>query len=464
MNRTSMHFLAVAAGLIMLAWATPSQAACTAADFGGVVDDTAKALRELNANGAWSLQAKLKAYQEKYGLSSEEIQTRAEALQDDKMSQFNREIEGLVSQMDGLSQTPSDQITCDKLEELRRVRDRLLTIMGQKSGYMLAKADLELDRAPGKSAAAPSAPAQQPTVPPAATPAERDDQTQKAERSGKSDKATVKQPAAPPAVAVAPAPAQPGYKPSVTAETPKAEPAPLNPDLPERADRRRDQQRTATNWQTENQRVTSPPAERIAPPPAERITPYAGSDGGGDAPTPLAPSPDSRDFTPYVGPAETHYSIDEISEAGRGIFGSVSSNFAAAINYTFQQFGQPNAYITGSEGGGAILAGLRYGKGMLFSKVTPPRIIYWQGPSLGYDLGAEGSDVMFLVYNLSEQDRIFGRFTGVGGAAYVAGGVGLNVLGKSDMIMVPIRAGVGLRIGANLAYLKFTERQTWNPF
>lgn len=461
MNRTSMHILGAAAGLvIMLAWGSPSQAACTAADFGSVVDDTAQALRDLNANGAKSLQAKLKSYQQKYQLSSEEVQTRAEALQDDKMSQFNREIEGLVAQMDGLSQTPANQITCDKLEELRRVRDRLLTVMGQKSGYMLAKADLELDRPPSKTAAPQPQvqPQPQPVAPAQPTPSiiiTEEDTTQRAERSGKSDKAAPKQ--------AAPSTVQPSGKPPVVAEAPKQDSAPLNPDLPQKRNRREESQRTASNWQADSQRISPPAAERIAPPPVERIAP-APVVGAEDAPTPLTASPDSPDFTPYAGPAETHYSIDEISEAGRGIFGTVSSNFAAAINYTFQRFGQPNAYITGSEGGGAFLAGLRYGKGMLFSKVAPPRVIYWQGPSLGYDVGAEGSDTMFLVYNLSEQDRIFGRFTGIGGAAYVAGGVGLNVLGKSDMIMVPIRAGVGLRIGANLAYLKFTERQTWNPF
>jgi hypothetical protein len=101
---------------------------------------------------------------------------------------------------------------------------------------------------------------------------------------------------------------------------------------------------------------------------------------------------------------------------------------------------------------------------MLHSKTAPKTVIYWQGPSLGYDLGAEGSDALFLVYNLEDRDRIYGRFTGVGGSAYVAGGIGLNVLGKGDMVMVPIRTGIGLRLGANLAYLKFTERQTWNPF
>ena len=163
-------------------------------------------------------------------------------------------------------------------------------------------------------------------------------------------------------------------------------------------------------------------------------------------------------------PADATYSIAEIQEAGRGLFGTITAQFAGAINYAFQNFGQPNAYMTGNEGGAAFLAGLRYGKGRLHVKNGPESEIYWQGPSAGFDFGAEGSNALFLVYNLEDPYQIYGRFSGIGGSAYVAGGVGLNVLGKGKMVMVPIRSGIGLRIGANLAYLKFTERQTWNPF
>jgi hypothetical protein len=457
MNRASIRILAFAGAL---AFAGPAQswAACTASDFGAVVDDTAQALRDLNANSAKTLQTKLKAYQQKYNLSAEEVQTRAETLQDDKMSQFNREIEGLVGQMDVLSQTPNDQITCEKLDELRRVRDRLLTIMGQKSGYLLAKADLELDR-PGPvtsgDTTAQTDPDRKPVKPDGVAQADRTPTAFPA-TTPKQDKSAAKPPEAAPAPAAKPgAPTAPPQK--EAAPVPQKEAAPMKPDLPQRREQKREQ--VATNWQTDSQRITPPPVD--TPPGRDRAYPSESPLG---EPTPLAPQADAPPFTPQSGPVETHYTSGEISDAGRGIFGTVNAQFSAAINYAFQQFGQPNAYITGSEGGGAVLAGLRYGKGTLFSKTAPPSQIYWQGPSLGYDLGAEGSDTMFLVYNLTEQDRIYGRFTGVGGAAYVAGGLGLNVLGKGGMIMVPIRTGVGLRIGANLAYLKFTERQTWNPF
>ncbi len=460
MTRASVYFFAILASVFVLLGGTPQRAfACTIADFGRVVDETAQALRELNASGAQRFQAKLKSFQQKHNLSEDEIQARAATIQDDKMSEFNREIEGLVAQMDGLSQTPNENINCEKLDELKRVRDRLLTVMGQKSGYMLAKADVALDNpAPpkGKGEAGPQhrevAGGPLPTLPDAG-----------AKPMNKGDRLAQKQPEARPNVEAAkpetgpitePKPAGPAPQANASAPLPAA-PKPLNPDMPER--RPANSQVAHNNWQTDSQTVSPPPMTDV-----ERERQFAAQSNGKE-PTRLLPPPDGQ-LPPPQQPVDTTYSIEEISDAGRGIFGTVTAQFAAAINYAFQQFGRPNAYITGSEGGAALLAGLRYGNGTLHSKIEPERPIYWQGPSLGYDLGAEGSNALFLVYNLDEPEKIFGRFTGVGGSAYVAGGVGLNVLGKGGMVMVPIRTGIGLRIGANLAYLKFTERQTWNPF
>jgi hypothetical protein len=450
--------------------ASPASA-CTANDFGEVVDQTAQALRELNASGAQRFQAKLKEFQQKYRLSDEEIRVRAAELQDDKMTDFNREIDTLVAQMDELSQTPNEQINCEKLEELKRVRDRLLTVMGQKSGYMLAKADLELDR-PAKTEE--STTSGQPTVERGKSDV-RPSPSASADRSAKQDKL----------VSNARAPAQEPREVKPAGET-IAAPA-LIPDLPQK---RPNQTKTAGSWQTQNQIAPPPSEEKQAyadpaagrqeqnyggreEPYANREAPYSAPVDGGEPPVSLAPPPDvdrlpppsyGEQFPPRNEDVDTTYSIEEISEAGRGIFGTVTAQFAAAINYAFQNFGRPNAYITGSEGGAAFLAGLRYGKGKLYSKVDPLRTIYWQGPSVGLDMGAEGSSALFLVYNLDNSEKLYGRFTGIGGSAYVAGGVGLNVLGKGGVIIVPIRTGIGLRLGANLAYLKFTERQTWNPF
>lgn len=425
---------ALACALTLTPLGVSSALACNATDFGAVVDQTAQALRDLNINGANRFQAKLQSLREKHGLSEDEIQTRAAALQDDKMSEFNREIDALVNQMDQLSQTPNDKIDCEKLDELKRVRDRLLTIMGQKSGYMLAKADVELDKSAGAPATATTPQPRAADAPPpvAASPART---------SAKADRLDRKQPDA-----AEKAPAAPK---TITDASPN-----LNPALPER---RPEPTRTARNWTPESQTFApTPPA--LAKPDQSREDSYA-------PPTLLAPPPDGQSqLPPPVQGGDATYSIAEIQEAGRGLFGTITAQFAGAINYAFQNFGQPNAYVTGNEGGAAFLAGLRYGKGRLHVKNGPESEIYWQGPSAGFDFGAEGSNALFLVYNLDDPYNIYGRFSGIGGSAYVAGGVGLNVLGKGEMVMVPIRSGIGLRIGANLAYLKFTERQTWNPF
>ena len=449
MKRVFVPISAFLASVLTLALLSLSPAfACTSADFGAVVDQTAQALRDLNINGAKRFQAKLQSVRQKHGLSEDEIQTRAAALQDDKMSEFNREIDALVNQMDVLSQTPNDKINCEKLDELKRVRDQLLTIMGQKSGYMLAKADVELDRASGGPAASAPLPRNGDAPSPSAVASPR--------TSPKSDRLDQRQAEAvdePPASLSSGAPRKDAPAP---AEPKSATGAPaLKPALPER---RTEPTRTAKNWTPESQ-TFAPTPPSLAKPGSQREESYA-------PPTVLAPPPDGQAQLPPPDSqsVDNAYSIAEIQEAGRGIFGTITAQFAGAINYAFQNFGQPNAYITGSEGGAAFLAGLRYGKGRLHVKTAPESEIYWQGPSVGYDLGAEGSNALFLVYNLDDPYRIYGRFSGVGGAAYVAGGVGVNVLGKGNMVMVPIRSGVGLRIGANLAYLKFTERQTWNPF
>lgn len=124
----------------------------------------------------------------------------------------------------------------------------------------------------------------------------------------------------------------------------------------------------------------------------------------------------------------------------------------------------PNGYILGQDAGGAIVAGLRYGEGKLFTKDAGDHKVFWQGPSVGYDFGGEGSKVMVLVYNMSDPSEIYQRFGGVQGAAYVVGGVGVQLQKAGNVTLAPIRAGVGLRLGANVGYLKYTRNPTWNPF
>lgn len=159
------------------------------------------------------------------------------------------------------------------------------------------------------------------------------------------------------------------------------------------------------------------------------------------------------------------YSIAEIQDATRGFFGTVSTSLASVIEHAFKTSGRPTAYVLGTEGGGAFLAGLRFGKGTLFMRDQQiKREVYWHGPSLGTDFGASGSRTMFLIYRMRDPQALYRSFTGVDGSAYFVGGVGVTLLKGGDVIMAPIRSGLGLRVGANIGYVRFTDRATWNPF
>lgn len=175
------------------------------------------------------------------------------------------------------------------------------------------------------------------------------------------------------------------------------------------------------------------------------------------------PPPPGHEWGPPPPHVDT-YSSNEILDAGRSFFGGASEGLAKIVEYSFQRNGRPTGYILGEEGSGAIIAGLRYGEGMLYTKGFPPQKVYWQGPSLGYDFGANGSKSFTLVYNMLSPSQIFERFAGIDGSAYLVGGVGITFQRHDDVILAPIRAGVGLRLGANVGYLKYTSSPTWNPF
>jgi hypothetical protein len=170
------------------------------------------------------------------------------------------------------------------------------------------------------------------------------------------------------------------------------------------------------------------------------------------------PQPPPRDYD------SSTYSQSEIVRAGHGFFGSISKGLASVIEYAFRKQGRPNGYILGEDAGGAFIAGLRYGEGRLYTKDAGTHKVYWQGPSVGYDFGGEGAKTMVLVYNLRDPSDIYHRFGGVEGSAYLVGGVSIQFQEYGDVILAPIRAGVGLRLGANVGYLKYSRKPTWNPF
>jgi hypothetical protein len=154
----------------------------------------------------------------------------------------------------------------------------------------------------------------------------------------------------------------------------------------------------------------------------------------------------------------------ELVNAGHHFFGTVSRGLATLIERAVSQWGLPNGYVLGEEAGGAFFGGLRYGEGMLYTKNAGDLKVFWQGPTLGWDFGGEGAWTMMLVYNLPATQAIHQRFGGISGSAYFIGGFGMTALTANDIVLVPIRSGVGFRLGANVGYLKFTPQPTLNPF
>jgi len=401
-----------AAIAIVMAFPAAGNAAqqCDARAFGVQIDQTAQALRTLNRESERRFHERLEALGKQRGWSEGQKADKAAAAMDDsKLEAFNADIEELVAQLDTLSATPNSEVSCPRLNELKTVQEKLIAVMGQKSGFILAQLEAEGAKAPLAPYA--PAPAAASAAPPPQAPAVPRDQVQ------------------------AGSPVRPTETWSVNiAQTPPAPPA--------------------------------PPAQRAAAAPA--------------APQPVRPAPSQPDTrvaalqpapsgaVPVPPAAANGYTAQEIHDAGKALFGSLASEFAALVNHSFKKYGQPNAYIVGDEGGGAFLAGLRYGDGELHTRIngvdSGPTRIYWQGPSLGADLGATGSHTLFLVYNLENPETLYRRFPGIDGSAYVAGGLGLTVYRNGNTMIVPIRSGLGLRLGAAITYLKFTERASLNPF
>ena len=173
----------------------------------------------------------------------------------------------------------------------------------------------------------------------------------------------------------------------------------------------------------------------------------------------LARETPSREAPPPEG-----YSDDDVVASGHRFFGTFSRDLAGGIESATRHWGRPNAYVLGQEAGGAFIGGLRYGEGVMYTRNAGDLKVFWEGPSLGFDAGADGDRTMMLVYNLPATNAIFRRYGGVDGSAYLIGGFGMTALVNDDVYEVPIRTGLGARLGFNVSYLKFTESSTWNPF
>lgn len=157
------------------------------------------------------------------------------------------------------------------------------------------------------------------------------------------------------------------------------------------------------------------------------------------------------------------YTANEITEAGANFFGITTEAMAKAVEHVFGDLGQPDAYIKGDEGSGAFVVGLRYGSGWLVRKTREPQQVYWKGPSVGFDVGADASKCFTLVYNLREDRRLFQRFPGVEGSFYLVAGLGVNYQRSGGVTLAPIRNGVGLRAGVNAHYQVYSNKRDWFP-
>lgn len=164
------------------------------------------------------------------------------------------------------------------------------------------------------------------------------------------------------------------------------------------------------------------------------------------------------------GQSSDTYKEDEIVKEAGDFFGAVSEGLADAVHSVFEKYGEPNAYIKGEEASGAFVVGLRYGQGELVMKQGTRKKVFWQGPSAGWDFGGNAVKVFTLVYNLPDGETIYRRYPGVEGSAYLVGGIGINYQQRDDVVLAPMRSGVGLRLGASVGYLKYTKSREWLPF
>ena len=206
--------------------------------------------------------------------------------------------------------------------------------------------------------------------------------------------------------------------------------------------------------------ATAPAAAAAGNVPDPVATPGFGSPTGA-APT-VAPTVATS--APLPAGADQTYRKDDLIGAAEGVFGKGAHGLANLIQDILSKQGEPNAYITGREGGGAIVVGLRYGSGTLYHKVEGEKPVYWTWPSIGFDAGANAANTFVLVYNLYDTAALYKRFGAGEGQAYLVGGFNVSYLRRGNVVLIPVRMGVGLRLGLNAGYMKFSRSQKWFPF
>lgn len=221
--------------------------------------------------------------------------------------------------------------------------------------------------------------------------------------------------------------------------------------------------------------TSAPPARQSARPVRPSPTPDAATSAqpqpGFDDSAPAAPPPSVDAATAQqqaraeaTQRADTTYEREDLLAAGEGVFGKGAAGLAGILEKVLKEQGRPNAYIAGREAAGAFVVGLRYGSGIMSHKVEGQMPVYWTGPSVGFDVGGDANKVFVLVYNLYDSEELFHRLPAAEGRLYLVGGFAATYLRRGNVVLIPIRLGVGYRAGVNVGYIKFTHKAKWLPF
>jgi len=217
-----------------------------------------------------------------------------------------------------------------------------------------------------------------------------------------------------------------------------------------------DQYATGAPAADDGQYGEAPAEEYAVDPAAEDYVPMAEAAPAAD-PAVAAP-------TPEMAPVRDTIPREDIFSAAEGVFGKGAQGLAGIIEDILRDQGEPTAYIAGQEAGGAFVVGVRYGSGTMRHQIEGDRAVYWTGPSVGFDFGADANKVFVLVYNLNDSQDLFRRYPAAEGRAYALGGFTASYLRWGDVVLIPVRLGVGLRLGVNAGYMNFTEKNRWLPF
>ncbi len=260
-------------------------------------------------------------------------------------------------------------------------------------------------------------------------------------------------------------------KPQTTVNQPASQAPAKQPTAPAAS-----QPQTSQPAQSSQVPASTEPSRSYEPAPADKqaqqYTPSGSSGssgtwtpgGGTEAPPQESGSQEGNIFQMREAHEVQTYTRKEIDEQVMGFFEGGARGLADLVSRAFEKHGQPTGFIKGGEGAGALVVGLRYGEGWLHLKNGKKVYVYWQSPSVGFDLGVNASKVFCLIYNMTDPEQIFQRFPSIDGSAYVVGGFGMNYQQSGKIVLAPIRFGVGLRLGANVGYMSFTRERTINPF